>query len=238
MRAVMTVLTPGVSFDLDRLKSLLTPTGWLLSASDPKWQQTTVASVLGHLPADVQAQLQGAELLLIQVDRGTWGIISLEREQCVLVRLVQPDGDLASMKSAAGSVAQRLPTALGGSKNGATSIDLSDTIWIRSNDTGETLAQGSVVSHRTLGFSTYLAQERRREARWLRYAALLTVLFAAGGIAIHLLDWSGTGALQAQGYLERIASGLFVASLTLLVNLQFEYSDWRSPAAGVHWVFG
>lgn len=250
MRAVMTVLTPGVSFDLDRLQFLLTPTGWLLTAPEPQWQQTTLTTLLRQLPADVQAQLRDAERLLIQVDRSTWGIVSLERKQCVLVRLIQPDGDLASMKRAAEAVAQRLPTALGGSRDGvgskdgalstdgAGSIDLTDTIWIRSNNTGETLAQGSVVSHRTLRFGAYLAQERRREARWLRYAVLLTVLFAAAGISIHLLGWTGAGAVQAQGYLERIASGLFVASLTLLVNLQFEYSDWRSPAAGVHWVFG
>lgn len=41
-----------------------------------------------------------------------------------------------------------------------------------------------------------------------------------------------------RGHGERISSALVVALLTILINLLFEYRDWRSETTEVRWLFG
>ena len=198
-----------------------------------------VDRLIKDLPDKVATQLTAADVLYIQVGTSVEGLVSLEREQSVAVRLFETTDNIESIKAAVTTVASRLPVALQGvAGETAQALALEDEVVIRQSQDGRTLAKGLIVTPHTLRFRSYLESERPRERRLLQWLGSGAVVCFAIGLFLALQAYDTVGARQVEGYAERICSALVVAFLTTVVNLVFEYRDWRNVRTEVQWLFG
>jgi len=240
MRAVLTLPMPGIDLTVEDVRKALGPTTWLPRHDDvsPAWEKEKIQGLLNKLPEDTQRQLQGADKVLVQVGFSVDGLVSLEREQSVVLRLFQEGGSVESIKDAVINVAQRLPEAFKEHTATNESPTLEPSIEIRNNNDGATVAKGQIVTPHTYRFWRFLPEIRPRENRLLRWLTIGAAVSFAIALAIALFSLQGLLWAEIRGYSERICSALLVAILTTFINLSFEYKDWRSEKTEVDWLFG
>ena len=155
-----------------------------------------------------------------------------------MIRIHHGADDVAAIKAAVETLARHLPPTLQRA-TGNTDLALDKEIEIRQNQGGITVAKGEIITPHTLNFFRYLRAERRRE--FFLLAGLFVAFLFAFILALDLdelhpivLSWPDVG----RGHAERISSALIVAMLTTLINLGFEYNDWRNETTEVLWLFG
>lgn len=238
MRAVLTLPVPG-QLDSVELRKALEGSTWLPTAApDTPWTQSRIGSIIDEFPEGIRHQLLESEHVYVEVGLTVKGLASLERRNTVMIRLVDSAGDIAAIKSAVESVAQYLPEALSNT-TGNTNLALHKEIEIRQKNGDITVAKGEIVTPHILGFWRYLSAERRRELVLSRWLGLLLLAAFVASVALEWLhpiplSWPDV----TRGHVERLSSALAVAILTMLVNLRFEYRDWRSETTDVRWLFG
>lgn len=238
MRAVLTLPMPGEEITVESVTAALASTTWLpvrTNGQAPAWTTDRMAELLAKLPPPTQIQLADAEKLLIQVGFSVDGIVSLEREGTIVIRLFHDRGSIDTIKDAVKAVAQRIPEVF--SIEGS-APSLGSSIEIRHTNDGATVAKGLIVTPHTLRFRRFLAEVRTRESRLLRWLWVGAVVTFAIGLGTAILGSSDLWWVEIRGYSERICSALLVAILTTYVNLLFEYRDWRSEKTEVDWLFG
>lgn len=245
MRALLTLPTPGRDLKLDQVRDALKQTTWLPrtnSQGNQDWVDQRVTALIEKFPPEVREQLLDADKAYIQVGFAVQGLVSLEREQTVIVRLLATGEHSDAIKDAVAQVAKRLPLAFQATADMA-DLALHDEIVVRQDNNGETVAKGKILTPHTAPFRQYIAKERPRERRVLKWLGWLLgiTLVAEVGIAVAV----GLGAIQStwwleevHGYAGRLSSAFVVAILTTLINLRFEYRDWRSEETDVQWLFG
>lgn len=240
MRAVLTLPMPGIDLSVEDVRKALGPTTWLPRRGEvsPEWEAEKTRGLLDKLPDDTQRQLEGAEKVLVQVGFSVDGLVSLEREQSIVLRLFQEGGSVESIKQAVISVAQRLPEAFRDHTVNKESPTLETSIEIRNNNDGATVAKGQIVTPHTYRFWRFLPEVRPRENRLLRWLGAGAAFFFAIALSVAILNGQDLVWTEIRGYSERICTALFVAILTTFINLSFEYRDWRSEKTEVDWLFG
>ena len=239
MRAVLTLPIPDAEITRPDVIEALQPTSWLprQDADTQDWRDAQVERLAELLPEQIRQQLLRAETVYIQVGTAVEGIVSLEKERTVVVRLFATTDDIESIKQAVTTVASRLPSAFT-NHSGQADLALENEVVIRQNQDGRTLAKGLIVTPHTLRFRSYLRTERPRERRLLSLLIWAMALSFAVSLVIAIQDWGSLTADEFRGYGERVASALLVAALTTFVNLVFEYRDWRNVRTEVSWLFG
>lgn len=245
MRALLTLPTPGRDLTLDQVRDALKETTWLPRTSNQDtqvWAEQRIAALIEKFPPEVREQLIGAEKAYIQVGFAVQGLVSLEREQTVIVRLLATGEHSDAIKDAVAQVAKRLPLAFQATTEmGALALD--DEIVVRQDNDGETVAKGKILTPHTAPYRQYVTEERPREWRvlkwlgWLLGISLVVELSAAVVVGLHVLQ-STWWLEEIHGYVGRLSSAFVVAILTTLINLRFEYRDWRSEETEVQWLFG
>lgn len=242
MRALLTLPTPGRDFSLDQVRDALKETTWLPRAGNQKWADNRVDSLIGKFPSEVREELVGAEKIYIQVGFAVQGLVSLEREQTVIVRLFATGDHSDAIKDAVAQVAKRLPLAFQATTD-LEALALQDEIVVRQDNNGETVAKGTIITPHNASFRQYLADERPREKRvlkwlgWLLGITLIAEVSAAVVVGLNVIG-STWWLEEIHGYAGRLSSAFVVAILTTLINLRFEYRDWRSEETDVQWLFG
>lgn len=238
MRAVLTLpISPAL--DLNQLRAALAPTTWLPSAdTNEPWMKDRVEALVQEFPESLRTQLQQAGLIYIQVGLTVEGLVSLEREGAVMIRLVHDGDDVSSIKAAVDTLARHLPDALKAATGNA-DLGLEKEIEIRQKQGGIAVAKGEIITPHNLRFVKYVRMERPREFTLVcvLFGLLLGTFSTSLWLArIHpiLLSWPDV----IRGHGDRISSALVVALLTILINLLFEYRDWRSETTEVRWLFG
>lgn len=238
MRAVLTLpISPAL--DLNQLRAALAPTTWLPSAdTNEPWMKARVEALVQEFPESLRTQLQQAGLIYIQVGLTVEGLVSLEREGAVMIRLVHDGDDVSSIKAAVDTLARHLPDALKAATGNA-DLGLEKEIEIRQKQGGIAVAKGEIITPHNLRFVKYVRTERPREFTLfcVLFGLLLGTFSTSLWLArIHpiLLSWPDV----IRGHGDRISSALVVALLTILINLLFEYRDWRSETTEVRWLFG
>lgn len=208
----------------------------------PGLGRSSLECVDREVPPEVGEQLNTADKLYIQVGFAVEGLVSLEREQTVVIRLLATGEHSDAMKDAVAQVAKRIPLAFQATAK-MDGLALHDEIVVRQDKNGETVAKGKILTPHTATFGNYIKEQRPRERRvvlWL-CALLAVTLVAEVGIAVavgvHWMDWIWW-TQEIHGYAGRLSSAFVVAVLTTLINLRFEYRDWRSEETDVQWLFG
>ncbi|GGC84540.1 hypothetical protein GCM10011512_09240 [Tersicoccus solisilvae] len=184
MRAVLTLPTPGRTLTRDDAVEALRSTSWLphQGPETEAWRRAQVERLRARLPDAVQQQLAVSECLFIQVD-SVEGIVSLERDEVMLIRLFGTTESIEAIKHAVNTVAGALPRAFMQAFGGAaTDLRLDDEVVIRPAGDERTLAKGVIATPRTLRFATYVVTERPRERSLLLWLVLLTMLTAAASL--------------------------------------------------------
>ncbi|HQH07361.1 MAG TPA: hypothetical protein PLZ92_10795 [Phycicoccus sp.] len=240
MRAVLILPTPGKTLSEQEAVEALHGTSWLPSqeASSEHWRIEQIERLRKHLPTAVQAQLALSPCLFIQVGNSVEGLVSIEREEAVVIRLFETTDSLDSIKEAVSKVASALPGAFVKASGSDSELRLDDEVVIRQSNDGRTIAKGVIVTPHTLRFQSYLRAERSRERRLLAWLTILALVSAVFPLLPLFYGWSGVVVNEMQGYGERVASALVVAVLTTVINLVFEYRDWRNEKTEVQWLFG
>lgn len=151
MRVVLTLPVPDADLTLENVIAALQPTSWLprqnpvtesLRAQQiQRWTQT--------LPSQIREQLGQSKTVYIQVGTGVEGIVSLEKERAVAVRLFAMSDDIDSIKHAVTTVASGLPAAFAEVSDQG-ELALENEVVIRQNQDGRTLAKGR---HRDSAYS-------------------------------------------------------------------------------------
>ncbi|MEH0109010.1 hypothetical protein V6N00_04665 [Tersicoccus sp. MR15.9] len=240
MRAVLTLPTPGRTLTRDDTVEALRSTSWLphQGPETEAWRREQVERLKGNLPDAVQQQLALGESIFIQVD-SVEGLVSLEREEVVLIRLFGTTESIEAIKDAVNKVAGTLPRAfMHAFGETTTELRLDDEVVIRQAGDDRTLAKGVIATPNTLRFGRYVVTERPRERSLLVWLVVLAVLIAVVSVSPVVLGWTGVAWSEVKGYGGRIASALVMAILTTVINLVFEYRDWRNDRTEVQWLFG
>ncbi|WP_111508740.1 hypothetical protein [Mycobacterium kyogaense] len=238
MRAVLT-LPISPELDVVELREALAPTTWLPSADpDEPWMKARVDALVQEFPESLRVQLQQAGVIYIQVGLTVEGLVSLERHGAVMIRLVHDGNDVSAIKAAVHTLARHLPDALKAA-TGNDDLGLETDIEIRQRHGGIAVAKGEIITPHRLRFPKYVRTERPREfALVCVLAGLLAATFVTSLWLAHLHPISLSWPDVIRGHGERISSALVVALLTILINLLFEYRDWRSETTEVRWLFG
>ena len=240
MRAVLTLPTPGKTLAEDDVVTALHGTSWLPSQvpATEQWRKQQVDRLRKALPDAVQTQLGLSPCLYVQVGNSVEGLVSVEREETVVIRLFETTDSIEAIKEAVSKVAGSLPAAFVQATGTGRELRLDDEVVIRQNNDGRTLAKGVIVTPHTLRFQSYLTAERPRERRLLFWLAVLSIVSAAASLLPLLFGWEGVAFTEVRGYGERVASAFVVDVLTTFINLVFEYRDWRNEKTEVQWLFG
>lgn len=240
MRAVLMLPTGSVQVTEQMLLQALETTTWLPADRTSEWSTRRTEQVLGRLPDEIAEQVRNAPHSFIQVGLSVHGMVSLERTGAVIIRLGQIEGEgVEPIKAAVEQVADKLPDALAALPEfGGETPELDSEIEIRQDRHGATTAKGRIVTPHRLRFWSYLRHERRREWVVVRSLAAVLVLCFGVDLALAAVDSVPKWEPLTRGYLERGASAVAVAILTMLINLMFEHRDWRSEKTEVQWIFG
>jgi hypothetical protein len=107
-------------------------------------------------------------------------------------------------------------------------------VEIRRYDGNALVARGVISDTSHVRFRRYVWTVRRRERVVL--AALIGVCVLSILAALALYAWvPGAGWAYLRGYLDRLASAVQTAAIIMVVNLVFEYRDWKGARAVIEW---
>jgi hypothetical protein len=215
-----------------QVEAVLAGMGWCPDhPADSDYIRTTRAGVLARLPDPVRAEIAAHDPVLITTFPHVWGLASFDRRHVLVLCLL--GDDLEVVKQQCTQIAVHLPRAFARLPAGSP-CEFDPAVEIRRYDGNVLVTRGVISETGQVRFGRFLWAVRRRERVTLTVLTAVFAISAALSLVMYLhhpgADW-----VYARGYLDRMGGAAFIAALTTVVNLVFEYRDWKGSAAVIEW---
>lgn len=211
----------------------LAPFGWLPSEANADFVERKTAETLAKLPDNVRDELANTAPILIDGPAGTWGFCSLEKQNTVIFRMLNPEpGELQEFaQRVVEQFAGRLEHAIGGS------VSFPDRIHIRKIENEETVGSGAIDRRPEVSFYDFVRAHRSREFKVMRAGLLMFSFLFLISVLLFYFTESAQMAYW-RGWADRVSSAFLVAIITTCLNLLFDFRRWRSRRNSIIWSFG
>jgi hypothetical protein len=189
------------------------------------------ADLMARLPDAVRAELTACDPVLITTFPNVWGLASFDRRHVLLLCLF--GDDLEVVKQQCVQVAVAFPATFERVLDGHR-CEFDPHVEIRRFDGNALVARGVVKDTGRVRFRRYVWSVRRRERVVLLALTGLCALAMAVALLLYLRFPDGDWA-YVRGYLDRLSSAVQTAAVIMVVNLVFEYRDWKGAKAVIEW---
>lgn len=212
----------------EQVRKIFSSAGWIPKNSE--LAKNKLEKVLNDMPDTIRDEIMSGEPLAIMPLPGLWGIVSSETHNQLYIRLIS--NDFGELQRVADKVVDEFPGAFRRELDRNPGPD--PQVAIRRFDSEIRIVVGTIVDHLTTGFWRYSRTQRRRESLVALSFLALTVLSI--GLSALIFRFTNTANWDYwRGYLDRGGTAFFAASLTTLINLYFEYRNWRIEKRHVNW---
>jgi hypothetical protein len=219
---------PDGDLPVDEVRRILGSLGWIPRQST--FADEKLEEIIGKMPDTIRDEVRAGTPVLITPRPGLWGIVSSETQNQLYIRLI--DHDLDTLRSVADKVVAEFPFAF--HQQTGRDLGFDPEVAIRRFDSEVRIVVGSIEDAHAAGYLRYAHNERPREYFLIATLVGLTVAFIAASIAIFLAYDDATWTYW-RGYLDRGGTTFLTAALTTMVNLFFEYRNWRNDQRRVRW---
>jgi hypothetical protein len=189
------------------------------------------AEMVAKLPDSVRAELVMRDPVLITTFPNVWGLASFDRRDSLLLCLFSDD--LEVLKQQCVHAAAAFPRAFERVAAGHR-CEFDPHVEVRRFDGNALVARGAISSTGHIRFRSYMWSVRRRERVVLLALAGLCVLSTVTALVLYL-RFAGADWAYVRGYLDRLSSAVQTATVIMVVNLVFEYRDWKGAKAIIEW---
>ncbi|WP_194906009.1 hypothetical protein [Catenulispora rubra] len=212
----------------DDVRKILGSLGWIPRQST--FADDKLEEIIGKMPDTIKDEIRAGTPVLITPRPGLWGIVSSETQNQLYIRLI--DHDMETLRSVADKVVAEFPEAF--ERQTGRDLGFDPEVAIRRFDSEIRIVVGTIEDAHTTGFLNYARTERPREHFLVLALALLTSLSIAASVIIFAAHDETTWTYW-RGYLDRGGTTFLTAALTTIVNLYFEYRNWRNDNRRVRW---
>lgn len=218
--------------DRPSVEHTLAGLGWCPDhQEDSAYLRDRRAEMTARLPESVRPELLINDPVLITTFPNVWGFASFGRREALVLCLFSDD--LAVLQQQCAHAVSALPQALESLGPGHRCV-FDPHVEVRRFDENALVARGVISTTAQVRFSRYIWATRRRERVVL--LALLGLCTLSMGTALALYLWcTGEGWAYVRGYADRLSSAVQTAIVIMLINLIFEYQDWRHTKAVIEW---
>jgi len=220
---------PAGRADVERALAAM---GWCPDhADDSPYLRGRRAEMVAKLPESVRDELVLRDPVLITTFPNVWGLASFDRRGSLLLCLFNDDLEVLKQQcvQAAASFPRAFEQAVAGHR-----CEFDPHVEVRRFDGNALVALGTISSTGHIRFRKYVWSVRRRERVVLLALAGLCVLSTIVALVLYLRFDDG-GWAYLRGYLDRLSSAVLTATVIMLVNLIFEYRDWKGARASIEW---
>jgi hypothetical protein len=198
---------------------------------DSPYLRSRRAEIVAKLPDTVRAELVSRDPVLITTFPNVWGLASFDRRGVLLLCLF--GDDLEALKQQCAHAATSFPPTFEQVVAGQR-CEFDPHVEVRRFDGNALVARGAISSTRHVRFGKYVWSVRRRERVVLLALLCLCVLSTISAFVLYLRfgggDWD-----YVRGYLDRLSSAVQTAAVIMVVNLVFEYRDWKGAKTVIEW---
>jgi hypothetical protein len=219
---------PNGDVDGTQVRTILSTLGWL--PRDNEFAQEKLREVIARLPDGIQREIRHGDPVLIEPRTGLWGIVSAENHNQLRIRLIEDDLD--TLKDVATTVVDEFPIAF--HSQCSRDLGFDPEVAIRRFDSEIRIVVGRIEEYHTAGFWRFCRKLRRRESFLTILLVALTVAAVAGAAVMYKLTPHGDWEFW-RGYLDRGGTAVLVAALTTVINLYFEFRNWRNDKRRINW---
>lgn len=228
MRALLSCRTGPA--DRTSVEHALATLGWCPDhPDDSAYLRERRAELTAKLPEPMRPELLKLDPVLITTFPNVWGFASFDRREALVLCLF--GDDLAVLQQQCAHAVSVLPQAVERVGPGHR-CDFDPHVEIRRFDENALIARGVISNTAHVRFTRYLWSTRRRERVVL--LALLGLCALSMGAALALW-FAGEDWAYVRGYADRLSSAIQTAIVIMLINLIFEYQDWRHTRAVIVW---
>jgi hypothetical protein len=218
---------PVARADVERVLAAM---GWCPDhPDDSPYLLARRAELMARLPEAVRADVAAGNPVLVTTFPNVWGLASFDRRHALLLCLFSDDLELVKRQCAHAAVAfpRTFERVLPGRR-----CEFDAHVEVRRFDGNALVAQGTISDTGHVRFRRYVWSVRRRERVVLLALTALCVLSTLTALVLYLRfpGWD-----YFRGYLDRLSSAVLTAAAIMLVNLVFEYRDWKGAKAVIEW---
>jgi hypothetical protein len=189
------------------------------------------ADLMARLPDEVREEIAACDPVPITTFPNVWGLASFDRRHALLLCLFSDDLEL--MKQQCVQTAVAFPRTFARVLDGRP-CEFDPHVEIRRYDGNAVVARGRISDTGHIRFRQFVWTVRRRERIVLLMLTGVGVVSVLAALALYAWrpgeDWT-----YLRGYLDRLASAVQTAALIMVVNLVFEYRDWKGAKAVIDW---
>lgn len=212
------------------VERVLAAMGWLPDhPDDSPYLRGRRAELMSRLPEAVRADVAARDPVLITTFPNVWGLASFDRRHVLLLCLFSDDLEVMKQQCAHAAVAfpRTFERVLPGER-----CEFDPHVEVRRFDGNALVTRGTISDTGHVRFRRYVWSVRRRERVVLLALTALCVLSTLAALVLYLRcpGWD-----YFRGYLDRLSSAVLTAAAIMLVNLVFEYRDWRAARAVIEW---
>jgi hypothetical protein len=214
------------------VERVLAAMGWCPDhPADSPYLRGRRAELMAKLPDAIRAELAACDPVLITTFPNVWGLASFDRRHVLLLCLFGDDLEVLKQQCvhAAAAFPGTFERVLSGER-----CEFDPHVEIRRFDGNALIARGVVSDTGRVRFRRFVWSVRRRERVVLLALAGLGVLSMAAALLLYLRFPTDNGA-YVRGYLDRLSSAVQTAAVIMVVNLVFEYRDWKGATAVIEW---
>jgi hypothetical protein len=220
------------SADRPTVERALAAMGWCPDhPDDSPYLRSRRAEIAAKLPESVRAELMMRDPVLITTFPNVWGLASFDRRGALLLCLF--GDDLAALKEQCAHAAASFPPTFEQVVAGQR-CEFDPHVEVRRYDGNALVARGAISSTRHIRFRRYVWSVRRRERVVLLALAGLGILSTIAAFVLYLRFAEGDG-VYFRGYLDRLSSAVQTATVIMVVNLVFDYRDWKGAKTVIEW---
>jgi hypothetical protein len=230
VRAIMSCRTGPV--ERAEVERVFTAMGWRPNhPDDSPYLLGRQADLVARLPDEVRDEIVAGDPVPITPFPSVWGLASFDRRHALLLCLFS--NDLELMKQQCVHAAVAFPRTFARVLEGRP-CEFDPHVEIRRYDGNAVIARGLVSDTGHVRFRRFVWTVRRRERVILLALTAVGIVSILAALALYLWlpgnDWA-----YLRGYLDRLASAVQTAAIIMLVNLVFEYRDWKGAKVVIDW---
>jgi hypothetical protein len=214
------------------VESVLAAMGWCPDhPDDSPYLHTRRAEMLAKLPDPIRAELAMCDPVLITTYPNVWGLASFDRREALLLCLFSDDLEVLKQQCthAIGAFPRTFERVVEGQR-----CEFDPHLEVRRFDENALVARGVISSTGHVRFRTYVWSVRRRERVVLLALIGLCALSMVAALVLYT-SFDGGDWAYVRGYLDRLSSAVQTAAVIMVVNLVFEYRDWKDAKTIIEW---